>query len=107
MLAIALPVISRKAVTMSSLRKQNPVSSEAATVPGKARLKRETFTITRLPASLALNEGESGSNTVPRQKYFWQSGAAPTSIELAWFGICGYDGNQPSSLFRPANKLVA
>src|SRR5271167_2797837 len=63
--AITLPVTSRRAVTMSSLWKQNPVSSVATTVPGKARLKSETFRMTCLFTSLALNEGEAGRDIVP------------------------------------------
>jgi len=64
MLAIRLPVDSRRAPTISSLRKQKPVSSAAVTVPAKARLKSETFMITRLPVSLALNEGGPGSDII-------------------------------------------
>lgn len=39
---------------MASLSKQKPVSSTPVIVPEKARLKREIFTITDFPASVAL-----------------------------------------------------
>ena len=55
MLAMALPVVSRRAAIMASLTKQKPVSSTAMMVPEKARLNREIFTITDFPASIALN----------------------------------------------------
>src|SRR5580765_8142997 len=93
MVAIAPPVISRKAVTSSSLWKQNPVSSVAATVPGKARLKRETFTTTRLPTSVALNEVESGCGIV-RLQCLALIGCGPTlRLNKDLFGPYGYDGN--------------
>lgn len=62
MLVIRLPVDSRRAPTISSLRKQKPVSSAVMTVPAKARLKSEILMITRFPASLALNEGGPGKD---------------------------------------------
>lgn len=59
MSAMAVPVISRNAATMSSLMKQKPVSSLVLTVPRNARLNSAVFTITVLPASLVLNDGVS------------------------------------------------
>lgn len=59
MSAMAEPVISRNAATMSSLMKQKPVSSLALTVPRNARLNSAVFTITVLPANLVLNDDVS------------------------------------------------
>jgi len=60
MSAMAVPVISRNAATMSSLTKQKPVSSLALTVPRNARLNSAVFTMTVLPANLVLNDDVSG-----------------------------------------------
>jgi hypothetical protein len=62
---MVLPVTSRKAAIMASLTKQKPVSSTAVIVPVKARLNKESFTITDLPISFVLNEGKPGCNKVP------------------------------------------
>ena len=64
-MAIALPDSSRKAWIMASLARQKPVSSVAVIVPEKALLKRETFRITDLPTSFALNEGGPDCDMVP------------------------------------------
>jgi len=66
MAAMAVPVVSRRAEIMASLTKQKPVSSTAMTVPEKARLKREIFTITDFPASEVLNaDGFDGNGISP------------------------------------------
>lgn len=70
MLAIRLPVDSRRAPAISSLRKQKPVSSVAAIIPEKARLNSEIFTITRLPTSLALNEGGPDRDIISAGDYY-------------------------------------
>jgi hypothetical protein len=54
MLAMALPVVSRRAAIIASLSKQKPVSSTAMMVPEKARLKSEIFTITDFPVNVVL-----------------------------------------------------
>ena len=62
MAAMALPVVSRRAAIMASLTKQKPVSSTEMMLPEKARLKRESFTITVFPASDVLKtDGLDGS----------------------------------------------
>src|SRR5580765_1207827 len=106
MLAIGPPVISRKAVTSSSLWKQNPVSSVAVTVPGKARLKRETFTTTRLPTSLALNEGESGGGIVSHNASTLRL-QPRTPTEQAPISIWRDAGNRPRGRSQPAKNLIA
>jgi len=57
MLAMAPPVTSRNAAIISSLARQNPISSAAVIVPAKARVNSDTFTITFRLISLSRNDG--------------------------------------------------
>src|SRR5579859_2906292 len=57
MLAMAPPVTSRNAAIISSLARQNPISSAAVIVPAKARVNNDTFTITFRLISLSRNDG--------------------------------------------------
>jgi len=66
MLAMAPPVISRRAAVISALSKQKPVSSAAMIVPGKARLNKATLMITFRLTSFSLNEGPVCDTLSPR-----------------------------------------
>jgi len=52
---MAVPVTSRSAEVIVSLRKQKPVSSVPVIVPENARLNKDSLTITDLPTNFVFS----------------------------------------------------
>src|SRR5579872_5005833 len=94
MLAMALPVSSRSAPTISLLARQKPVSSIAVIVPEKARVNNETLIITVLFTKFSLKVGRLGCDTVsPRTKDRLH---APPQVGQGLFGSRSDWGNRSS-----------